>query len=155
MCVCVCAFVCVWKYTYYQVISSTFLGLFWCGELSISISPIFFTTASVHGGVMMSMKGLFCLEVLGVGDLKDLAGDPKIEEISGVGDVILLLLHVDCCRDSCACWKRKLQKLLVKSPNVYITYLSNFGQQKTYDQLQIHFKIMSWIQVDVIKGWKG
>ena len=50
----------------------------------------------------MSMKGLFR-----VGDLKDLAGDPKIEEVSGLGNVIFVLLHVDHCRDSCACWKRK------------------------------------------------
>ena len=98
--------VCVWKYTYYQV--------------------------------------------LGIGNLKDLAEDPKIEEVSGVGDVILVLCRVDHCRDSCACWKRKLQKLLVKSSNVYITYLTIFGQQKTYDQLQVHFKIVYWIQVDVI-----
>ena len=60
---------------------------------------------------MISMKGLFCLEVLGVGDLKGLflAGDPKIEEVSGVGNDILVLSHVDCCRDSCACWKRKFK----------------------------------------------
>ena len=58
---------------------------------------------------MMSMKGLFGLEVLGVGDVKDLAGDPKLEEVSGVGDVILVLLHVDHCMDSCACWERKIK----------------------------------------------
>ena len=59
----------------------------------------------------MSMKGLFGLEFLGVGNLKGLflAGDPKIEEVSGVGNVILVLLCVDHCRDSCACCKRKLK----------------------------------------------
>ena len=57
----------------------------------------------------MSVKGLLGLEVLGVGDVKDLAGDPKLEEVSEVGDVILVLLHVDHCRDSCACWKRKIK----------------------------------------------
>ena len=36
---------------------------------------------------------------------------------------------------------------------MYITYLTNFGQQKTYDQLQVHFKIMSWVEVNVIYGW--
>ena len=50
----------------------------------------------------MAMKGLFSLEVLGV--------DLKIEEVSGVGDVIFILLCVYHCRDSCASWKRKLKK---------------------------------------------
>ena len=49
-------------------------------------------------------------EVLGVGDLKDLTGDLKIE-VSGVGDVIFILLCVDHCRDSYACWKRKLKNI--------------------------------------------
>ena len=57
----------------------------------------------------MSIKGLFSLEVSGVDNLKDLAGDLKIEEVSGVGNATFILLWVDHCTDSCACWKRKFK----------------------------------------------
>ena len=43
--------------------------------------------------MVMSMKGLFSVEVLGVGDLKGLflAGDLKIEVVSGVSNIIMVL----------------------------------------------------------------
>ena len=110
---------CVCVFRRILTIKSSVASLLGCssaggGGLSISTTPIFIGTVSVQGGVVMSIKGLSGLEVLGVGNLKGLfcvgffARDAKID-ISDIGNLISVLPHVENCKDSCACCKRKLK----------------------------------------------